>query len=256
MAKNTGNSERDDLTSLVRAHLEWEREWNGAPGIPHVSVQPATRAVISVVQASPTLVESQPKSAPSLDLPERHRRLEIAQNEAAGCVACRLHETRTKSVFARGNPMSPLVFVGEGPGRNEDLQGLPFVGEAGQLLDRMIGAMGYARDEVYICNVVKCRPPENRKPQPDEAEACSPFLATQLETIAPRVIVALGKTAGEGLGCFPPSHHAGNWRGVWSKWRDIPVMPTYHPAYLLRSPEHKKPVWEDLQKVMAFLRTT
>ena len=151
------------------------------------------------------------------------------------------------SVFARGRPDTDLAFVGEGPGFHEDQQGLPFVGRAGQLLDRMITAMGYARDHVYICNVVKCRPPDNRTPLPSEASACARFLVPQLETVDPKVIIALGRCAAENLSCVPPS---GKWRGIWAQWRGIPVMPTYHPAFLLRSPQFKKPVWEDLQEVL------
>lgn len=124
------------------------------------------------------------------------------------------------------------------------------MGRAGQLLDRMVAAMGYDREGVYICNVVKCRPPENRTPLPTEAEACARFLVPQLELIQPKVIVALGRCAAENLRCVPP---AGRWRGIWGEWRGIPVMPTYHPAFLLRSPQFKKPVWEDLQTVLGVL---
>ena len=142
------------------------------------------------------------------------------------------------------------MFVGEGPGYHEDQQGLPFVGRAGQLLDRMIAAMGYDRDGVYICNIVKCRPPDNRTPLPTEAQACAHFLIPQLELVQPKVIVALGRCAAENLHCVPP---AGRWRGTWGEWRGVPVMPTYHPAFLLRSPQFKKPVWEDLQEVLRVL---
>jgi DNA polymerase len=177
-------------------------------------------------------------------------RLEVLAHEAADCTRCGLHESRTTSVFARGNPDTDLVFVGEGPGYHEDQQGLPFVGKAGQLLDRMIAAMGYERDGVYICNVVKCRPPENRTPLPTEAQACAHFLVPQLELVRPKAIVALGRCAAENLEVVPP---AGRWRGMWGEWRGIPVMPTYHPAFLLRSPQFKKPVWEDLQAVLKVL---
>jgi DNA polymerase len=177
-------------------------------------------------------------------------RLQVLADEAAECSRCDLHRGRTKSVFARGTPDTDLVFVGEGPGYHEDQEGLPFVGRAGQLLDRMVAAMGYDRDGVYICNVVKCRPPENRTPLPTEAEACAHFLVPQLELIQPKVIVALGRCAAENLRCVPP---AGRWRGIWGEWRGVPVMPTYHPAFLLRSPQFKKPVWEDLQEVLGVL---
>jgi DNA polymerase len=170
--------------------------------------------------------------------------------EAAECTRCELSRGRTNSVFARGTPDTDLVFVGEGPGFHEDQQGLPFVGRAGQLLDRMIAAMGYRRDGVYICNVVKCRPPDNRTPLPTEAAACAHFLVPQLDLVQPKAIVALGRCAAENLNVVPP---AGRWRGIWGEWRGIPVMPTYHPAFLLRSPQFKKPVWEDLQAVLQVL---
>lgn len=172
--------------------------------------------------------------------------------EAAACTACRLHESRTKSVFSRGSAMAEIVFVGEGPGFNEDKKGEPFVGAAGQLLDKMVSAMGLARDAVYICNVVKCRPPENRTPLPDESAACASFLDGQLGAIKPRVIVALGRCAAERLGCAEAGR---SWRGSWGEYRGVPVMPTYHPAFLLRNAEMKRPVWEDLQKVTARLAT-
>jgi DNA polymerase len=156
-------------------------------------------------------------------------------------------------VFARGSHDAVVVFVGEGPGYHEDRQGVPFVGAAGQLLDRMIGAMGLGPDEIYICNVVKCRPPQNRTPLPDEASCCEPFLRRQLEIVGPQVIVALGRCAAETLGCAEPGRA---WRGMWGSWQGIPVMPTYHPAYLLRNPEMKRPVWEDLQKVLQRLGRT
>jgi DNA polymerase len=175
------------------------------------------------------------------------------QADAAACQGCVLHEKRTKSVFARGTPDAELVFVGEGPGRDEDIQGLPFVGAAGQLLDKMIVAMGYGREDVYICNVVKCRPPDNRTPRPEEALACSRFLVPQLMAVRPKAIVALGRCAAQALGV---AEAMGPWRGRWGAFQGIPVLPTYHPAYLLRSPEQKRTVWEDLQLVMARLGKT
>jgi len=178
----------------------------------------------------------------------RAEQLEQLAIAAASCTACALHRNRQRSVFARGSIDAELVLVGEGPGQEEDLRGLPFVGPAGQLLDRMIDAMGFDRDDVYICNIVKCRPPNNRTPQPDEAIACARFLTPQLELVSPKVIVALGRCATEHLGVAPAS---GPWRGQWKSYRDIPVMPTYHPAFLLRSPEYKRVVWEDLQAVLA-----
>jgi DNA polymerase len=180
---------------------------------------------------------------------KRARLSQLAQ-EASTCTACVLHEKRKQAVFSRGNPDAELVFVGEGPGAEEDRQGEPFVGPAGQLLDRMIAAMGYARDEVYICNVVKCRPPENRTPRPEEAIACAKYLAPQVELVAPALIVALGRCAAENLGVAKPE---GPWRGRFGTYKGIAVMPTYHPAYLLRSPEQKRVVWEDLKLALGRL---
>lgn len=188
--------------------------------------------------------------APSetLALDERIRRLAVLAEEVEGCTACRLHETRTQTVFARGTPKSGLCFVGEGPGADEDAQGYPFVGKAGQLLDRMIEAMGFERDEVLIMNVVKCRPPQNRKPEPDEMAACRGFMERQIELAAPSVIVALGATAVQGLlGISGIMRLRGNWKLYKGK---IAVMPTFHPAYLLRTPQAKRDVWNDLQEVL------
>ncbi len=180
---------------------------------------------------------------------ERVHRLQVLAEEVAACTACSLHETRTNTVFARGNGSSGICFVGEGPGHDEDLQGSPFVGKAGQLLDRMITAMGLDRDDVYVCNIVKCRPPKNRKPQPDEMRACRGFLVDQLEAIEPRVIVALGATAVEGL--IGLSMGITRMRGQWRLYQGkIPVMPTFHPAYLLRQPGAKREVWDDLKQVL------
>ena len=150
---------------------------------------------------------------------------------------------------------SRLVFVGEGPGADEDAQGYPFVGAAGQLLDRMIAAMGLGRDDVYVCNIVKCRPPKNRKPEPEEMAACSPFLTEQLELLAPQVIVAFGATAVQGL--LGTSEGITRMRGKWKLYRGrIAVMPTFHPAYLLRTPGAKREVWQDLQEVLRHMGRT
>jgi DNA polymerase len=153
-------------------------------------------------------------------------------------------------VFGAGNPRAELVFVGEGPGHEEDLQGLPFVGAAGQLLTKMISAMGFERDDVYICNVVKCRPPNNRNPEPDEIAACEPFLKAQLASLRPKVVVALGKFAAQTL--LRESTPITRLRGQWRSYEGIQLMPTFHPAYLLRNPEEKRLAWDDLQQVMRF----
>lgn len=167
------------------------------------------------------------------------------------CQRCALGASRTNLVFGVGNPTATVVFVGEAPGRDEDLQGEPFVGEAGQLLTRIIQAMGFTRDEVYICNVLKCRPPKNRDPQPDEIEACGAFMLRQVLAIAPRAIVALGTFAAQTLlGTKAPISKL---RGSFHDYHGIPLMPTFHPAFLLRSPEMKRQVWEDMQQVMGLV---
>jgi uracil-DNA glycosylase family 4 len=167
------------------------------------------------------------------------------------CTRCKLHRTRNKIVFGDGNPKAELVFVGEGPGHDEDMQGLPFVGRAGKLLTQMIEAMGLQRKDVYICNVVKCRPPENRAPEKDEIAECSPFLLRQIDAIAPKVIVCLGSTAAQTI--LETSRGISHFRGQWLEFRGRKLMATYHPAYLLRNPSAKGEVWKDLQKVMAVL---
>ena len=210
----------------------------------------ARKPTAPAVQPTLDMPRAAPAPGPRLDAGPRLTVLSELAAKAASCEACGLHRSRTKSVFSRGDAMSRLVFVGEGPGENEDKQGEPFVGAAGQLLDKMIVAMGMKRDAVYICNVVKCRPPENRTPTSEEASACGHFLDGQLNAITPTIIVALGRCAAERLGCAGAGK---SWRGTWGEYRGVPVMPTYHPAYLLRSPEQKRPVWEDLQKVVARL---
>jgi DNA polymerase len=168
------------------------------------------------------------------------------------CRRCGLCEGRTNVVFGVGHPRARLMFVGEGPGADEDAQGEPFVGRAGQLLDRIIAAMGLSRPEVYIGNVVKCRPPGNRTPLPDEAATCLPFLRTQIAIVKPEVIVALGKTALEGL-LGPLAGGITALRGRWFETQGIPLKATFHPAYLLRNPAAKAPVWEDMKDVLGRL---
>ena len=177
--------------------------------------------------------------------------LERIREDLGDCTRCRLHQRRNKIVFGVGNPRAELVFVGEGPGHDEDVQGLPFVGRAGKLLTQMIEAMGMQREDVYICNVVKCRPPENRKPENDEVATCSPYLFRQLDVIGPKAIVCLGATAAQAL--LKTTDSISRFRGTWFDYRGTKLMATYHPAYLLRNPAAKSEVWKDLQKVMAHL---
>jgi DNA polymerase len=174
--------------------------------------------------------------------------LRVIRNELGDCRRCKLWTGRTNLVFGTGNPEAELVFVGEGPGADEDLQGEPFVGKAGQLLTQMIRAMGYERGEVYICNVVKCRPPNNRDPEPDEVEQCSPFLRQQLCALGSKVIVTLGRHAAMVL--LQSKVPISRMRGTWGSFEGVPVMPTFHPSYLLRDPTQKRYVWEDLKAVM------
>ncbi|MGH9729526.1 MAG: uracil-DNA glycosylase [Candidatus Acidiferrales bacterium] len=175
----------------------------------------------------------------------------IREDIGADCRRCKLCEQRNKIVFGAGHPKAELVFVGEGPGHDEDVQGLPFVGRAGKLLTQMIEAMGLRRDDVYIANVVKCRPPQNRAPEPEEIEICSPFLYRQLAVIRPKAVVCLGAIAFQSLTGTKSS--MSRIRGQWLEFRGIPLLATYHPAYLLRNPNAKGDVWEDLKKVMAHL---
>ncbi len=200
-------------------------------------------------------------SAP-VELPPRApagETLEVIRHDLGECTRCRLHQGRRKIVFGSGNAGAKLVFVGEGPGADEDAQGLPFVGRAGQLLTQMIEGTArkegipLLREDVYICNVVKCRPPENRTPMADEIEICGQFLFRQLLAIRPRAICVLGSTAAKAL--LESKDGVTKLRGHWHKWRDIPVIVTYHPAYLLRAYNvtPKREAWEDLKKVLHFV---
>ena len=182
---------------------------------------------------------------------KRIRLQQMDEGEVRGCTLCRLCETRTKTVFGEGDPNASIFFIGEGPGENEDLTGRPFVGRAGQLLDKMIAAMGLRREQVFIANIVKCRPPDNRVPAPDEVATCTPYLERQLEIIRPRVIVTLGLPSAKYM--LQVNSTMGRLRGNWHSWRGIKLMPTFHPAYILRSytPETRAAVWSDLQLVMA-----
>jgi uracil-DNA glycosylase family 4 len=216
-----------------------------APGAPRGA---APSAAINVAAGAP------PPSAAHASLPLAPVAARLAQlaEEVKACTRCPLHRERTQTVFARGTGSSGVLFLGEGPGEEEDRQGAPFVGPAGQLLDRMIAAMKLARDEVYVCNIVKCRPPRNRKPDPDEMNHCRPYLEEQVSLLQPRVIVALGATAVQGL--LGTTEGITRLRGQWKLYRGlVPVMPTFHPAYLLRQPQAKREVWDDLREVLRHL---
>jgi DNA polymerase len=213
------------------------------PISPPIATAAASKNVALPVSAGPSLFESFDKVPDDTLLKIRA--------DLGECTRCKLHKTRNKIVFGDGNSNAELVFVGEGPGHDEDVQGLPFVGRAGKLLTQMIEAMGLQRKDVYICNVVKCRPPENRLPEKDEITPCSPFLMRQIDAIAPKVIVCLGACAAQTL--LETNRGISQFRGQWLEFRGRKLLATYHPAYLLRNPSAKAEVWKDLQKVMAVL---
>jgi len=189
-----------------------------------------------------TAVFSQQKTKVPLSLDEIRR-------EMGECTRCRLHKGRHHLVFGEGNPRALLVFVGEAPGRDEDLQGRPFVGKAGELLTRIIEAISLTRKEVYITNILKCRPPNNRDPKLDEISTCFPFLIKQLETIKPKIICALGTFAAQTI--LRTENKISSLRGFFHNYHDVMLMPTYHPAFLLRNPQFKKHVWEDMKMIKA-----
>lgn len=189
---------------------------------------------------------------PSESAFDRSVTLEEIRGALGDCQRCSLHQTRNNLVFGEGNPNAKLVFVGEAPGADEDRQGRPFVGRAGQLLTKIINAMGLTREEVYICNILKCRPPKNRNPRPEEIQACESFLIEQIRAIDPEVICALGAFAVRTL--LNTDAPISSLRGKFHSYRGINFMPTYHPAYLLRNPRAKKQVWEDVQMIMKVLK--
>ena len=220
------------LVAGLRHHLEEERE--------------------SGFEGWPLGVNSETKQKPAREQADRkrqHQTLAEVRQELGDCQRCILHRKRKHIVFGSGNPKAKLVFVGEGPGRDEDIQGEPFVGQAGKLLTRIIEAIQLTREEVYIANIIKCRPPENRNPEPDEIAACEPFLIKQLEVIQPKLICALGTFAAQTL--LQTAEKISALRGKFHSYQGILLMPTYHPAYLLRNPNYKRDVWEDVKKVKA-----
>ncbi len=234
-----------DIITQVRSHLEFQR----ALGV----------NAVETVTLSPTAIAAPPAVKTVVNVPERPEPqkpaaaaggLSAVQDELRDCTRCKLCKGRKTIVFGEGDPNAVLVFVGEGPGQEEDQQGRPFVGAAGQLLtDIIVKGMKLRREDVYICNIVKCRPPGNRNPEPDEIEACEPFLIKQLQAIRPKMIVALGNVAVKTL--LKTKEGITKLRGTWQTYQGIPLMPTFHPAYLLRNPSDKKLVWEDIKKVLA-----
>lgn len=231
-----------------------------APSSVQRSIQAADARPPTNLHASANAIESPvatvgpgraPFSDPPLSRADRITRLDqLDREQVRSCQKCRLCQTRTQTVFGVGDPEAGIFFIGEGPGENEDLRGEPFVGRAGELLTKMISAMGLSREKVYIANIVKCRPPNNRAPMPDETAACTPYLEQQLEFVRPRAIVTLGLPATQYM--LQSREPMSRLRGRWHTWRGIDLMPTYHPAYVLRqyTPETRQAVWSDLQLVM------
>ena len=225
----------------LRAHLEYF----GELGVDGVRREPEWRA-----RSTPPIASQQ--ETPQVS-DARIITLTSIREDLGDCTRCKLHTLgRKQIVFGVGNPNADLMFVGEAPGADEDVQGEPFVGRAGQLLTKIIEAIDLKREDVYIANLIKCRPPDNRNPEPDEAEQCEPFLFQQIDSIKPKVIVALGKFAAQAL--LKTTDPISKIRGREFTYRDAVLMPTYHPAYLLRTPSAKREVWEDMKRVRELLR--
>ncbi|MBN1664160.1 MAG: uracil-DNA glycosylase [Deltaproteobacteria bacterium] len=231
---------RLELLDIVRSLKTYVRAYPHACGNIHAADRPEVRGS---AKSFPTAAEKEAVAAR-----DRSLTLEAVRADMGDCQRCHLGKMRTNLVFGEGNPHAELVFVGEAPGGDEDRQGRPFVGRAGQLLTKIIAAMGLTRQDVYICNILKCRPPGNRNPEPHEIAACEPFLVRQLEAINPRVICALGAFAAKTL--LKTDVPITLLRGKYHDYHEIKLMPTYHPAYLLRNPGAKKQVWEDVQVIM------
>jgi uracil-DNA glycosylase family 4 len=225
----------------VRASLE-----NAAAAVPNEEIFRPAPVSDSVIVKRPSSLFELP-----LDQQPSGESLEHIRADLGDCRRCKLCSGRTNIVFGSGSSEAKLVFVGEGPGADEDAQGLPFVGAAGQLLTKIIEAIQLTRDQVYICNIVKCRPPSNRTPEEDEIAACSPFMFRQIESIRPRVICCLGAVAAQTV--LGTKTAVGKLRGRFHDYRGIQVMPTWHPAYLLRNPNAKRDVWDDVKKIRALL---
>lgn len=236
-----------EAVAKLRRHLEHRKE----TGERETDVSPETLARFAQRLKQRTAPPARPPARPAGGDPAADELAAIA-GEVAACRACRLCEKRTQVVPGQGHTKPEIMFIGEGPGEEEDRQGLAFVGRAGQLLTEIIKAMGYTREQVFIGNVVKCRPPDNRTPMPDEMAACIHFLERQIALLKPKVIVALGATAVKGL-FNDPKISITRIRGTWMSYQGIDTMPTLHPAYLLRNPPAKKDVWEDMKAVLKHL---
>jgi len=247
-----------DILADVRAHLEYQRALGvksielSSPGMTIPSGQPSTAShpnkQIVTTESVPPVVKETTNSAATVQAGQPMT-LEAIREEIGDCTRCKLHKGRKNIVFGEGDPKAAIVFVGEGPGFEEDQQGRPFVGAAGQLLtDIIVKGMKVRREDVYICNIVKCRPPENRNPEPDEVAACIGFVKKQITAIKPKVIVTLGNVPTQNL--LNTKQGITKMRGTWQEYEGIPLMPTFHPSYLLRSPGEKGKAWEDIKLVM------
>jgi uracil-DNA glycosylase family 4 len=260
-----------ELAADLRDYVEWMVDCGAdslpatplesAPGLMGSSgpVQPRPYVANTPPQAQGQRRDLQPPARPTEPGARPLRRIKpgdsplaALRQELGDCQRCALHESRQNLVFGVGNECADLVIVGEAPGRDEDRTGIPFVGRAGQLLTRMLFAIGVPRDEAYICNVLKCRPPQNRDPQSEEVATCSPFLKRQIEAIQPKAIMTVGKFASQSI--LGVELSMGRMRGTTRSFHGIPVVPTYHPAYLLRNPVAKQATYEDLLRVKALLR--
>ena len=256
---------REELAEIIDQAVDY-LSWMKADGVAEVEIaigsgtpaRPTVRAAVPPTACSP-------RSAQALRPDEKLMKKEPAPGQAdpellniaadiAGCKQCPLHQTRIQTVPGQGNPRPEIMFIGEAPGADEDEQGLAFIGKAGQLLTKMIEAMGFTREEVFIANIAKCRPPGNRPPTPEEMATCLPFLRRQIAVIKPKVVVALGAVSVRGL--LQNETPISKVRGLWQEMDGIAVMPTFHPAYLLRNPPAKKEVWDDLQAVLKRLGRT
>ena len=242
----------------VAARIRYYRELGiydfyrrGAASAAQPEAAPVLAVPVVAQAAQLSILEAAAGPLPESAVQDRKQALALIREDLGDCTRCGLHKGRTNIVFGTGNHEAELMFVGEGPGADEDAQGLPFVGRAGQLLNSMIGAMGLQREDVYIANVVKCRPPGNRTPEREECDTCSPFLLRQIAAIQPKVIVALGAVAAKNL--LGMNDSMAKLRGRWYNFRGSRLAVTYHPAFLLRDPRQKKEAWKDLQMVMEYL---
>ncbi len=250
---STRHSIQTHLAASLTAYLEDLQE-SGLDGIPPELMSTTVPDTMRQQTSAPKTDRDRTINAQQ-NVAESHETLEQIRKNLGPCQRCKLGVTRKNLVFGVGNPRARLVFVGEGPGADEDTQGEPFVGDAGKMLNRIITAMGLKREDVYICNVVKCRPPQNRPPESDEISACSPFLLRQLQSVRPEVIVALGTSAAQAL--LQTKTPISKMRGKFHDFHGMPLMPTYHPSYLLRTGGNSDSfwsVWDDMVQVLQFLK--